>query len=105
MKKLFLFVFFTAYVYGAAAGEIVSAGFGREVALKGAHFEFEGKPGVPQRFYGCNLCFTANYLSDDEADALCARLASRRSFVVMGWNDAHVHGQYGARHVRRHILV
>ena len=33
---------------------------GRVVAV-GNHFEFEGLPGVPQRFYGINLCFGANY--------------------------------------------
>ena len=31
------------------------AGKHGRVVAKGAHFEFEGKPGVPQRFYGCNL--------------------------------------------------
>ena len=61
------------------------AGKHGRVVAKGAHFEFEGKPGVPQRFYGCNLCFTANYLSDDEADALCARLAR------MGYNALRIH--------------
>lgn len=61
------------------------AGKHGRVVAKGAHFEFEGKPGVPQRFYGCNLCFTANYLSDDEADALCTRLAR------MGYNALRIH--------------
>ena len=61
------------------------AGKHGRVIAKGAHFEFEGKPGVPQRFYGCNLCFTANYLSDEEADALCSRLAR------MGYNALRIH--------------
>ena len=58
--------------------------YGRVVA-KGPHFEFEKRPGVPQRFYGCNLCFTANYLSDDEANELCSRL------VRMGYNALRIH--------------
>lgn len=33
--------------------------FGRVVA-RGGHFEFENLPGVPQRFYGVNICDSAN---------------------------------------------
>ena len=58
--------------------------YGRVVA-KGADFEFEKKPGVPQRFYGCNLCFTANFLSEDEANALCSRMAR------LGYNALRIH--------------
>lgn len=57
---------------------------GRLVA-KGAHFEFEKLPGVPQRFYGCNLCFGANYLSAQDAEELCTRL------VRLGYNALRIH--------------
>jgi hypothetical protein len=58
--------------------------YGR-VAARGAHFEFEKKPGVPQRFYGCNLCFSANFLSESEANALCSRMAR------LGYNALRIH--------------
>ena len=56
----------------------------------GGHFEFEGLPGVEQRFYGVNLCFSANYLSHDDADMLVARL------VRCGYNTIRVHHHDGA---------
>ncbi len=59
--------------------------FGRVVAV-GDHFEFEGLPGVPQRFYGVNLCFTANLPSSREAaDRFVANLAR------IGYNAIRVH--------------
>ena len=58
--------------------------FGRVIA-KGSHFEFEKMPDVSQRFYGVNLCFTANYLSADET----SRLASR--FRRIGYNTVRIH--------------
>lgn len=58
--------------------------YGRVVA-KGPHFEFEKKPGVPQRFYGVNLCFSANFLDDAQA----ARLATR--LVRTGYNALRLH--------------
>jgi len=58
--------------------------YGRVVA-RGPHFEFENKPGVPQRFYGVNLCFTANYLEPDDAARLAARLART------GYNALRLH--------------
>ena len=61
------------------------AGRHGRVVARGAHFEFEGKPGVPQRFYGCNLCFTANYLSEKDADEFCSRLARH------GYNALRLH--------------
>ena len=61
------------------------AGKHGRVVAKGPHFEFERMPGAPQRFYGCNLCFTANFLSDADADTLCSRL------VRMGYNALRVH--------------
>ena len=40
--------------------------YGRVVAV-GDHFEFENRPGVPQRFYGVNICGDANTPSTPEA--------------------------------------
>ena len=51
----------------------------------GGHFEFEGLPGVPQRFYGVNLCGTANFPGHELADALVAR------FRRFGYNAIRVH--------------
>ena len=51
----------------------------------GGRFEFEGEPGVERRFYGVNLCFSANYLDRDIADRLVDRL------VRCGYNAIRVH--------------
>ena len=61
------------------------AGKHGRVVAKGAHFEFEGLPGKPQRFYGVNLCFSANFPGREEADELASRLA--RS----GYNALRIH--------------
>ena len=58
----------------------------------GGHFEFEGRPGVPQRFYGVNLCFSANFPSEALADELVTRL------VRLGYNTLRIHhfdGEHG----------
>jgi hypothetical protein len=62
--------------------------YGRVVA-KGPVFEFERKPGVPQRFYGVNLCFTANFLEPADAARLAARLAR------VGYNALRLHHHDG----------
>ena len=51
----------------------------------GGHFEFEHLPGVEQRFYGVNLCYTANYPDHDLADILVDRL------VRCGYNSLRIH--------------
>ncbi len=56
----------------------------------GDHFEFENLPGVEQRFYGVNLCFTANYPDHEIADRLVDR------FVRFGYNSIRVHHHDGA---------
>lgn len=56
---------------------------------KNGHFEFEGLPGMEQRFYGVNLCFTANYLDHATADRLVDRL------VRCGYNTIRVHHHDG----------
>ena len=63
--------------------------FGRLVA-RGAHFEFEGLPGVSQRFYGVNLCGTANYPETMEAARKIARTIAR-----VGYNSVRIHHHDG----------
>ncbi len=58
--------------------------YGRLLA-KGPHFEFEKKPGVPQRFYGVNFCSTANFPSPEQAEQIAVRL------VRLGYNSIRVH--------------
>ncbi len=59
--------------------------FGRVLAV-GDHFEFEGLPCIPQRFYGVNLCGTANLPeSREEADRFAANLAR------IGYNAVRIH--------------
>ena len=53
---------------------------------KGPDFEFEGLPGVAQRFYGANLCSLANY-PETKADA--ETLATR--FARLGYNAVRIH--------------
>lgn len=55
----------------------------------GGRFEFEGMPGVEQRFYGVNLCFTANYLEHEDADMLVER------FARLGYNTIRIHHHDG----------
>ncbi len=56
---------------------------------KGEHFEFEKKPGVEQRFYGVNICFSANYLDDETAEKTVRRLA------MIGYNSLRLHHHDG----------
>ena len=59
--------------------------FGRAIVV-GDHFEFKGLPGVPQRFYGVNICNTANLPSSPEAaDRFVANLAR------IGYNALRIH--------------
>ena len=58
--------------------------YGR-LKAKDGHFEFEGLPGVPQRFYGVNLCFNACYPERDEAERLATMLAA------CGYNAIRIH--------------
>ena len=52
---------------------------------RNGHAEFERRPGVPARFYGVNLCNSANYLSDDEIERVTDRL------VRLGYNAVRIH--------------
>ena len=62
-------------------------------AVRGT-FEFALRPGVAQRFYGVNLCFSANFPTREEADALIVR------FVRSGYNAIriHHHDDWWAKH-------
>ncbi|MBR4652531.1 MAG: hypothetical protein IKO72_04155 [Kiritimatiellae bacterium] len=51
----------------------------------GGHFEFERRPGRPMRFYGVNLCGTANFPTHEDADRLVTRL--KRT----GYNTIRLH--------------
>ena len=57
---------------------------GRIVA-RGGHFEFEGRPGEPVRFWGGNLCTGANFPDEDKADAAIAHMAR------LGYNAVRLH--------------
>ena len=70
----------------SAAGWIdAPAGRHGRVVRRGDHFEFAGKPGVKQRFYGVNLCFSANYMDAADAEELCTRLSR------LGYNALRIH--------------
>jgi len=75
----------SALDFTSFAGERVPAGTYGRVVAKGDRFEFEQKPGVAQRFYGPNLCYTALYLPDAESTALADL------FQRMGYNTVRFH--------------
>ena len=58
--------------------------YGR-VVVRDGHFAFAKRPDVPRRFYGVNLCASANCPSNEVADALVVRL--RR----LGYNSIRIH--------------
>ncbi len=59
------------------------------VKASGPHFVFEREPNKPVRFYGVNLCFSAQYLTHEQSDRLADRL--RR----MGYNAVRFHHYEG----------
>ena len=52
---------------------------------RNGHAEFEKRPGFAARFYGVNLCNTANYLSSNEVEQVTDRL------VRLGYNAVRIH--------------
>jgi hypothetical protein len=62
--------------------------YGHVVVRPDGHFGFANR-NTPQRFYGANLCFSANYLTHEEAD----RLAER--FARIGYNTVRIHHYEG----------
>lgn len=55
-----------------------------EAATDGS-FRFEKQPDRPARFYGVNFCFSALYLTHEQADRLAERIAR------LGYNTVRVH--------------
>jgi hypothetical protein len=53
--------------------------------VRGGHFEFEHLPGVPQKFYGVNLAFGANFPREDVAPRFAKNLAK------IGYNAVRIH--------------
>ena len=79
----------SALDFSVICGRRAEAGaFGRVVA-RGAHFEFERLPGVPQRFHGVNVCMTANFLAPEDAERFADRL------MRMGYNSLRLHHHDG----------
>lgn len=64
--------------------EAISGKYGPIVARDG-HFEWRDRPGKPSRFYGINLCFSANYIERKDADDFAETLW--RS----GYNAVRIH--------------
>jgi hypothetical protein len=58
---------------------------GRIIATPEGHFACADEPDKPQRFYGVNLCFTANFLPHADCDRLLDRL------VRLGYNTVRIH--------------
>src|ERR1043166_438863 len=58
---------------------------GRVIATSDGQFAFADSPGTPRRFYGVNLCFSAQYLARPEVDRLAERLPR------FGYNALRVH--------------
>ena len=76
--------------FSSICGIDAPAGKYGRVVVRGDHFEFAGKPGVEQRFYGVNLCFGANYgQTREEADGFAKRLAR------LGYNAVRIHHHDG----------
>ncbi len=58
---------------------------GRVIARPDGQFAFADSPDQPRRFYGVNLCFGAQYVSQAEADRLAERLSR------LGYNALRIH--------------
>ncbi|RMD80939.1 MAG: hypothetical protein D6820_05935 [Lentisphaerae bacterium] len=63
--------------------------FGRVILTPSGHFAFANNPRRPIRFYGINLCFSAQYLTHSEAENLAHRI--RR----LGYNSVRFHHYEG----------
>ena len=77
----------SALDFSAIRGTESPAGKYGRVLRVGDHFEFENLPGVPQRFYGANLCQKANIPNKDSV----ARFAA--NFARIGFNAIRFHHQ------------
>ncbi|HEY3320522.1 MAG TPA: hypothetical protein VGP72_08655 [Planctomycetota bacterium] len=63
--------------------------FGRVIARPDGQFAFEKDPQTARRFYGVNFCFSALYISHEDADRLADRL------MRLGYNAVRVHHYEG----------
>ena len=70
---------------GCGLADGLCGGKGRVIATPEGHFAYAGDPGTPRRFYGVNLCFTAQYLPKEQVDRLLDRL------VRLGYNAIRIH--------------
>ena len=59
------------------------------VAVRDGHFEFEGRPGEPVRFWGVNISSGANFPDEDKAERIAAHLAA------LGYNAVRIHHHDG----------
>jgi hypothetical protein len=62
---------------------------GRVIVTPDGHFAFSDEPSKPLRFYGANLCFSAQYLPHEKSDILLDR------WVQMGYNTLRLHHYEG----------
>ena len=58
---------------------------GRVIAGAQGKMVFADRPNEPARFYGCNFCFSAHYVSHEQADRLATRLQR------LGYNAVRFH--------------
>jgi hypothetical protein len=58
---------------------------GRVITTPEGHFAFAKEPNKPQRFYGINFCYSAQFLSKEKVDRLLDRL------VLLGYNTVRIH--------------
>jgi len=75
----------SALDFSTLRGTEAPAGKYGRVVCRGRHFEFEGKPGVAQRFYGVNICGNANTPDLETARKFARELAK------MGYNAIRFH--------------
>ena len=59
------------------------------VVVRDGHFEFEGRPGEPVRFWGVNISSGANFPDEDKAEAIATHLAA------LGYNAVRIHHHDG----------
>ena len=71
--------------YSGLRGTVEPCGAHGRVVARGPHFEFENLPGVPQRFYGANVCFDACYPEKGQARRLVELLTRA------GYNSVRLH--------------
>lgn len=62
---------------------------GRVICRPDGQFAFEKTPDKPQRFYGVNFCFSAHYITHEQADKLAERLQR------LGYNAIRYHHYEG----------